>query len=294
MNRVLLIDGQNLAYRARHRFINFTNARGESSSVAYGGPFMVSSVLRKFPSSICYVVFDGGRAPERKAIWPEYKNRDKQDVHDNFYQQLQDFRTILTNLGVTVVLPKGEEADDYLYKIARKHKKVSKTIISSDKDFVPMLDPYTKIYNPSKDALISTLNVRSLYGFTEKEFTDYLILKGDKSDHIPGVTGLGDVRIRELLDLYGSIDDMIAEYKVKGNVGKFTRYMPELMAVYERNFMLISLRYFHNKFLRHKPIPIMEPTWDLEVVRKVSRKYGISAFRQEKFLKPFKQLWQTH
>lgn len=290
MTKVLLIDGQNLAYRARHRFINFTNVKRESSSVAYGGPFIISSLLRRFPSDLCYVVFDGGRAPERTAAWPDYKRRDKKDIQDNFYQQLEDFREILSNLNVIVVHPYKEEADDYLYKIARKHRTDHKTLVSSDKDFIPMLDSYTKIYNPAKDTLLTTVNVKDVYGFTEKEFTDYLILKGDKSDHIPGVAGLGEVRIREMLDLYGSIDNLIEEYETRGNVGKFTRYMEDLLEVYDRNFLLISLRYFHNKFLRKKPIPLTPRQWDPVAVQKIARRYSISAFKQDKFLKPFQQL----
>lgn len=290
-NKILLIDGNNLAHRARHRFDNF-HFQGKSSSVVYGGPFIVSSLLRRFPCVECYIPFDGGRAKERMALLPEYKNRDKKDIDDHFNQQLEDFRTIMSSLNVKVVHKRHEEADDYIYAIARANPKVHKTIVSSDKDFIPMLNPFTKIFNPSKDALITTESCKSLYGFTHKEFLDYLILKGDKSDHIPGVRGLGDVRIRAILDEYESIEGLF-EADDRGKIGPSSpwyNYMVAIEEAYDLNMELIGLRYFYNKHRRGQAIPVAPRTWDVPKVEALARKYGIKAFRQEKFLKPFKQL----
>jgi len=286
MNKILLIDGNHLAHRARHRFDKFTNRKGESSSVVYGGPFMVSSLLRKFPSSICYAAFDQGRASERLAIHPDYKNREKRPMEDNFEKQLKAFRTILSSLNVKVVHKKGCEADDFLYALAKEHRHTHKTLISADKDFIPMLDPYTKIFNPSKNVILSTINCKKEYGFTPEEFTDYLCLKGDKSDHIPGVNGLGDVRIRALLDEFGSIDNFFEQ----GGSKAWDRYWDAIDEVYDRNFELISLRYFHNKYRRKDPIPIQPSTWDLDKVQEIAKYYSIKAFREDSFIKSFKQL----
>lgn len=287
MNKILIIDGHNLAHRARHRFAKFSNQEGLSSSVVYGGPFIVSSLIRRFPNNLTYVVFDGGRAEERMKLHPEYKaGRDRED-NDYFENQVEDFKRVLVNLNVRVVCQPGEEADDFIYTLGKVvHRNTHKTIVSSDKDFIPMLDPWTKIFNPFKDKIITTENCKAVYGFKHTEFLDYLILKGDKSDNISGVAGLGEVRIATLLKEFGSIDS----YLETCQGGQFDKYWDDIDEANDRNHELINLRYFHNKYRRNKPIPITTEGYNLDIVKGIAHKYNIKAFREEKFLKPFKGL----
>lgn len=288
MNKVLIIDGHNLAHRARHRFAKFSNSEGLSSSVVFGGPFIVSSLIRRFPNDLTYVVFDGGRAKERMEALPEYKaGRDRED-NDQFFKQMEDFKKILNNLNVRVIWERHEEADDFIYTLGKVvHRTTHKTIVSSDKDFIPMLDPWTKIFNPFKDKIITTENCKKLYGFSHTEFLDYLILKGDKSDNISGVPGLGDKRIRQLLDEFGSIDD----YLEQCTGGIFDKYWEDIDAVNDRNHELINLRYFHNKYRRNHPVSYWgEPTYNPQAVKVIAHGYGIRVFNDDKFLKPFREL----
>jgi len=290
-NKILLIDGNNLAHRARHRFIKFSNKEGKSSSVAFGAPKIISSLLRRFPSDICYAVFDGGRAAERLALLPGYKDRDKKDVDDGFEEQMEDLMTMLSHMNVRVVHSTGKEADDYIYGLCRAHPRIHKTIVSSDKDFIPLLNEYTKIFNPFKDKIISTINVHDVYGFSHREFVDYLILKGDKSDGIPGVSGLGDKRIRDFLDTYESIDGYFEAAEAGKSLGVFDKYFDQIDEVYDINLELINLRYFWTKHYRGKvAIPSINKGWDYKVVSKLAFKYSITSFRDENFQKPFKKL----
>jgi len=289
-NKILLIDGHNLAHRARHRFVKFSNQEGLSSSVAYGGPFIVSSLVRRFPNTKTYIIFDGGRAKERMELLPGYKDRDGHDVDDRFEQQLDDFQKIMENLNVRTVRKVGEEADDYIYGLCRLHKRTHKTIVSSDKDFIPLLDEYTKIFNPFKDKIISTINCKDVYGFSHNEFLDYLILKGDKSDGIPGVQGLGDKRIRQFLDEYGSVDGFFEILDIGGKAGQWDKYEDDIWEANELNTELISLRYFWNKHRKGQAIPVTCRGFNLNIVKAIAHRYNIKAFHEEKFLKPFRGL----
>lgn len=284
----MLIDGNHLAHRAYHRFINFASIKGENSAVVYGGPFILASLIRRFKPTKVIVTFDSHPlSKERLAILPDYKVREAKIGFDkeSFQQQIADFATIVSNWGLDVYRRKGEEADDIIYELCRKYPKYSKTIVSADKDFIPLIGPRVKIFNPSKDAIITTINVEKLYNFTEKEFVDYLIMKGDKSDNIPGVFGLGDVKIRNFLDQFGSIESYL-----DGNpIPPWDNY--PIKEVYKINRQLINLKLFYHKYRKGRKIkPNIKGRWKPTKNESIYRRYSLTIFRTTKFLKPFETL----
>lgn len=275
-----------MAHRAHHTF-SFTNDKGESSGVVYGVPFILSSLLRKFKPDECYAIFDGNRAPERLALHPAYKERPDSlgDEADSFHEQLKVVRKVLRHLGVKVMCMKNREADDLIYAIARQKKGNYITIVSSDKDFVQMLDPLIKIWNPFKEKLIHIENVMEVYGFSPEECVDYLCLQGDKSDNIPGVSGMGPKRIRAFLNDYESISDWIT-WPVADS--RFDKYPIE--EVYKFNRPLISLGYFYRTHLRGVELVVKEGKFKLKKVLALVRPYGIKTFSKPNFLKSFDTL----
>ena len=285
----MLIDGNHLAHRAYHRFLKFANIKGESSAVAYGAPFILASLIRRFKPTKVIVCFDAHPlAKERLSIQSDYKLRKPKEGFDkkSFDAQLQAIAKMFSNWNIDIYQRIGEEADDIIYELCRKYDKYSKTIVSADKDFVPLLGNRVKIYNPSKDAIISTTNVKSLYGFTEKEFIDYLILKGDKSDNIKGVHGLGEVKIRNFLDEFGCIEDYIEE--PKKNL-PWSNYPIE--DVYKVNRILINLKVFYRLYRKGRSIqPNTDGVWAPKKNEKIFRKYSLRQFRTPTFLKPFETL----
>ncbi len=288
MNSLMLIDGNHLAHRAYHRFINFASIKGENSAVVYGGPFMVASLIRKFKPNKVIITFDTHPlAKERLDILPDYKQRESKIGFDkeSFRNQLQDFATITSNLGVDIYKRPGEEADDIIYELCRKFPSHSKTIVSADKDFIPLLGPRIKMFNPSKGLIITTLNVEKEYNFTEKEFIDYLILKGDKSDNIPGVFGLGDVKIRNFLNEFESIENYL-----DGEPSHPWNKYP-IREVYDTNRILINLKLFYSKFRKGRIIePNIVGKWEPGKNESIYRNYSLTTFRDDKFLKPFETL----
>lgn len=278
---ILIIDAHNLAYRAHYKF-NLTTDSGTPSGVAYGFLYILNSLVRKFSPRQVHVVFDGGRSPIRLGVWPEYKKRDDKLGADKelFYTQISDIQGILPSLGCYVYRSPKVEADDIIFQIWKSTPELRKTIVSSDKDFVQLLDNHTKILNPFKDLLVTILNVKKEYGFTEKEFVDYLILNGDKSDNIPGVPGMGDKRIRIFLDQYGSIKNFMED-----NDKYLGRY--EILPVYNRNRKLIDLAWYYKRFPTTEPYTKGDFS---ELPREFIRKYQLRSFIKSEFLKPFENL----
>jgi DNA polymerase-1 len=280
---LLIIDGHNLAYRAHYKFNNFMTETGRPSGIAYGFLYVLQSLVKRFPCDEVHIAFDGGRSPVRLEIWPEYKKRDDKLGDDKalFMEQIDDLKELLPHLGCTVYYNRHVEADDIIYQIWRNHPKDSKTIISSDKDFVQLLGPRTKIFNPFKDVILSTINVEKEYGFSASEMVDYLILKGDKSDNIPGVSGLGDKRIRDFFDTHESIE----EFLDKGSDVYLGRY--DIGETYRRNYKLICLAWHHFKD-KSRSLGLKKDFRPLP--QEFLYKYQLRAFIKKEFLEPFKKL----
>jgi len=288
---ILLIDGNNLAHRAQHKFALTTDG-GKPSSVVYGFIYILGSLIRRNPSKEVYVVFDGGRHESRLKIMPDYKKRDRvmdEEEYKAFYDQLSFLREVLPLMGVRVVHEKGWEADDFIYAICRKHPKAYKTIVSSDKDFIQLLShgSLTKILNPFKDAYITSLNCQELYGYEPEESIDYLCLDGDKSDHIPGVPGLGPKRIRAFLDEFGSVEDYIESE----NKGAWVKY--PISEVWKRNRSMIDLRKFYLTQFKDKVFLFKNPTFEPRKVNSMLLKeYQVRLFSKDDFIKTFEKLWE--
>ncbi len=283
MNKLIIIDGNNLAHRAHHKF-NFSTSEGVPSSIAYGFFYILSSLIKKFSANQVSIAFDGGRSPYRTDAHPEYKEGraslglDK----DSFYNQLNDVKEVAPSFGCKVFYKRHHEADDLIYRIVKTNPDTPKTIVSSDKDFIQLLGiSNLTVFNPFRDKIISILNCKDEYGFDYDEFVDYLILKGDKSDNIPGVRGMGDVRIRAFLQEWGSIETFIESRNTYwGNYN--------IEEAWDRNRPLIDLRYFHLK----NPSIIRPRVGDFnpEKIRLFARKYQAGSLAKDSFLKVFQNL----
>ena len=290
---ILLIDAFNLAHRAQHKF-NLSTATGTRSGVAYGFIYILASMVKRFKPDMVIAVFDGGRAQFRKDLLPTYKARENTlgDEREHFLAQIKDLEEYLPHLGISVWYKEGFEADDAIgAMVLSSAQNVKITLVSSDKDFVPLLSNNFKIFNPFKNTTISTINVKKEYGFSEKEFLDYLILKGDKSDHIPGVQGLGDVRIRKFMDEFGTIQNFLDTE----DGGSFEKYREAIGEVYIRNKRLIDLRYSARKLFgvrRGKVITftINAGDFNLEKLNPFLRKYQLNKFRRDNFFDTFKSI----
>jgi len=280
--KIIVIDGQHLSYRAYYRFRGYRTSEGLASGLAYGVPFMVESLVRRFRADEVHIAFDQSKSDYRLAILPGYKDRPKKIDFDykSFKSQLTDTMHILESMGCIVYY--GGEADDTLYRIVRKQRKnpVYITLVSGDKDFVQMLAPkykhkyVLKIYNPNKDVIVTPQNSLALYGYTPQECVDYLVLDGDKSDKVPGVRGYGKVKIRKFLDEHGSIEKYLSEWEDSN-----------IQEAYIRNSRLIDLDLYYHEMGKDEPLNRLNktPHYSQGAINKFAKKYELKVVLKEQF-----------
>jgi len=259
--RILMIDGLNLFFR-NFAMMNMVNPDGVHIG-GLGGFFRsLGAEIRRVDPTQVYVIFDGaGSANARKNLLPEYKSgRDLQritnweafddieDEHDAKVDQMVRVIQYLKTLPVkTITLPKVE-ADDviaYLSDIIPEKPEDKVFIVSSDKDFLQLINKNVIVYRPMEKEFYTEETVVEKFNMSPHNFILYKTLMGDNSDKVKGVKGLGEKKLRKLFpelserDL--SLDDIynICESKFKENViyARVIQHIDEL----EKNFKIMDL-----------------------------------------------------
>ena len=259
--RILMIDGLNLFFR-NFAMMNMVNPDGVHIG-GLGGFFRsLGAEIRRVDPTQVYVIFDGaGSANARKNLLPEYKSgRDLQritnweafddieDEHDAKVDQMVRVIQYLKTLPVkTVTLPKVE-ADDviaYLSDIIPEKPEDKVFIVSSDKDFLQLINKNVIVYRPMEKEFYTESTVVEKFNMSPHNFILYKTLMGDNSDKVKGVKGLGEKKLKKLFpelserDL--SLDDIynICESKFKENViyARVIQHIDEL----EKNYKIMDL-----------------------------------------------------
>ena len=259
--RILMIDGLNLFFR-NFAMMNMVNPDGVHIG-GLGGFFRsLGAEIRRVNPTQVYVIFDGaGSANARKNLLPEYKSgRDLQritnwdafddieDEHDAKVDQMVRIIQYLKTLPVkTVTLPKVE-ADDviaYLSDIIPEKPEDKVFIVSSDKDFLQLINKNVIVYRPMEKEFYTEQTVVEKFNMSPHNFILYKTLMGDNSDKVKGVKGLGEKKLKKLFPELGerdmSLDDIynICESKFKENViyARVIQHIEEL----EKNFKIMDL-----------------------------------------------------
>ena len=271
----LLIDGSNLMYMAYHKFHKVHNETMGYVGTAFGFYHMVLSYIGKYNPDHVVVFLDSKEAKEsnfRLSILSAYKGtregrKAKIDFdQEHFNENVKLARKLLLYSGIPLVYDQdgmGFESDDYIATFALKLRG-TKIILSSDKDFFQLLQhPKVSIFHPLKQEQFTKKNLFRKVNFTPEEHLDFLILNGDSSDNIPGVKGMGEVRIRAFLDNFGSIERYLKKVEVgKEPADSIYRVIKE---VYERNKKLIDLTYIVTKNkLNQSKAPIIHKATNLK------------------------------
>lgn len=184
----LLIDGNNLAWRANYAYnLSF---RGQDVSALYGVVRMVQALVKHHkPRSVIYC-WDGGTPGFRKRLVPEYKasRRHKDDgTYTNFVRQAIELREVLPFFGLYQVYRRGLEADDLVYHASRMLDERS-IIVTADEDLLQAVDEKTSVLKPGKKDLLHTPEEMEI---APEDMVEWKVLQGDSSDNIRGVSGVG-------------------------------------------------------------------------------------------------------
>jgi DNA polymerase-1 len=205
-DRILLFDGLNTFIRS-FAAVPTLNVDGAHVGGITGFLLSLGSTIRMFRPTRCIVVFDGqGGSQRRRKLFPEYKaSRRTMTKLNRTYDfstldeetrarqwQLSVLVEILRTLPITVIVQDLVEADDVIAYLVQtiEQRGGESVIVSTDKDFLQLVNPKTKIYNPVKKKIYDEESVVADYGFHPANFVLYRAVTGDKSDCIPGVDGI--------------------------------------------------------------------------------------------------------
>jgi DNA polymerase I len=229
--RLLLIDGHSMAYRAFFALPaeNFTTAQGQHTNAIYGFATMLLSLLTTEKPTHVAVAFDVSRKTFRSEIFPEYKaNRAK--TPDEFRSQMSYLHELVTAFGITTFEVEGFEADDIIATIAKQAERENADVFicTGDRDSFQLVNEKTTVLYPKRgvsDLVRMTPEaVQEKYGMSAEQYPDFAALRGDPSDNLPSVPGVGEKTAAKWIVEYGSLHELIANIdKVGGKVGQSLR-----------------------------------------------------------------------
>ncbi len=234
--RLIIIDSNSVIHRAYHALPPLTTKKGELVNAVYGFLLVFLKAIREFQPDFIVATFDLPSPTFRSKIYKEYKAK-RPPAPKELYQQIPKVKEILKALGVSVFEKEGFEADDIIGAIAELAPKkqvlpeIETIILSGDLDTLQLVNPQTKVYalrKGMKDVVLydKKLVKEKFQGLEPKQLLDFKALRGDPSDNIPGVTGIGEKTAIELLLEFGSLENLYKE--IEKNSEKIKKIKPKL------------------------------------------------------------------
>ena len=215
--RFMLIDGNSLTYRAFHALpTDLVTASGQVTNAVYGFTSMFINLVRDHRPDAVAVAFDRPEPTFRHRENPEYKAQ-REAAPDILRQQMALVRQVVDTLGVTAVDMAGIEADDIIATLAThaRDRGDDVIIVTGDRDAYQLVeDPHVKVlYNKrgvSDYALYDEAGIVERTGVQPRQYVQYAALRGDTSDNLPGVPGVGEKTAAKLVNAYGDLDGIFA------------------------------------------------------------------------------------
>jgi DNA polymerase-1 len=243
--RLLLLDGHSLAYRAFFALPaeNFATTTGQPTNAVYGFTSMLINVLRDEQPTHVAVAFDRGEPTFRHERYVEYKATRKETPAD-FRSQLSLIFEVLDVLGIQRLSVPGYEADDLIATLATQAEDgMDVLIVTGDRDVLQLVtDRVTVLYTMrgiSEMARFTPSAVEAKYGLTPAQYPDFAALRGDPSDNLPGIPGVGEKTATRWIAEFGSLAALVDRVdEVKGKAGETLR---EHLASVLRNSELTRL-----------------------------------------------------
>ena len=223
--RLILVDAHSLVYRAFFALPPMSTSGGVVTNAAYGFTSMLAIVLANRPE-YAIAAFDMGKPTFRSQEYAEYK-QGRRPMPDDLRPQFDLVRRVLESLSIPMVGVEGFEADDVIGTLARKAEALGAavTIVSGDLDCLQLVSDSIEALVPRRGITDTMVygpdQVRQRYGFEPIQLIEYKALRGDTSDNIPGVPGVGDKTAAQLVQQFGTVEalldglDQLKEGRVK-------------------------------------------------------------------------------
>ena len=245
-DRLLLLDGHSLAYRAFFALPieNFSTVTGQPTNAVYGFTAMLINVLRDEKPTHLAVAFDRGEPTFRHEQYVEYK-ANRRETPEDFRSQLSLIFEVLDALGIRRLSAPGYEADDLIATLATQAtaEGMDVLIVTGDRDVLQLVsDRVTALMTRrgiSDMTRFTPQTVTEKYGLTPAQYPDFAALRGDPSDNLPGIPGVGEKTATKWIAEFGSLQALVDRVdEVKGKAGDALR---EHLAGVLRNRQLTAL-----------------------------------------------------
>lgn len=211
--KMVLIDGNGLAYRAFYAIPRLETSKGEPVNAIYGFITMMIRIIEELNPDYLACSFDKAPPTERINEYREYK-MNRQTMPENLSIQIKQIEKVVEIFGIPVIWYPGFEADDCIGTMARKAEKegFNVIIVSADKDFLQLVSENINIMMPLKGTsdmiLFDESKVKEKFELTPGQIIDFKAVAGDPSDNIPGIKGIGEKSAKKLIIEFGSLENI--------------------------------------------------------------------------------------
>lgn len=213
--RLLLIDGHSALFRSFYALPALSTSQGEPVNALYGFLRTLLMALREYPARYVAVAFDTEGKTVRHEIFAVYKATRK-PMPQALAQQLPKVKPLLSELGITYVECPGYEADDVMATLAKRAAEagIPALLLTGDKDMAQLVSEKIFLLRPGRKPtdrlmLVDKKGVVELFGVRPEQIVDLLALEGDSVDNVPGVPGVGEKTAVELLQEFGSLENIL-------------------------------------------------------------------------------------
>ncbi|MEG2688209.1 MAG: 5'-3' exonuclease H3TH domain-containing protein, partial [Clostridia bacterium] len=208
-NKILLLDSNSLVHRAYHALPNLKTSKGFCTGAIFGFMSILLRLIKEQKPTHIAAAFDLKGPTFRNEMFEDYKAKRK-PMDEELRQQIEPLKQLLDAMNIKIVSKQGYEGDDILGTLANRFKDDT-IIVTGDRDSFQLVDDTTRIFWTKKGVSeIEVYDEKRLLedGFTVSQFIDFKALRGDPSDNIPGVAGVGEKTAKQWLDTYGSLDQV--------------------------------------------------------------------------------------
>ena len=250
---LVLLDGHSLAYRAFFALpSDLATTTGQVTNAVYGFTLMLVKLFGDFVPDRIAVCFDAGMPAFRSDLYKDYK-ANRHTTPDEFRSQMPLIREVLAALRIPVVEVPGNEADDVIATLVEQAKAEGTpvVVVTGDRDLLQLIDDQAGVQvmmtsrGVTDTRTYDAAGVEQRYGVPPERYVDLAALRGDTSDNVPGVPGVGDKTAAKLVNAYGSAEEVVAH--VDEQRGKLHENLVAHAEDVLRNKQLVTL---------HRDIPL--------------------------------------
>ena len=261
MQKLYLIDGSSYIYRAYYAIKGLSTSKGLPTNAIYGFFNMLMKILNERKPEFLAIAFDPKGPTKRHLAYEAYKAQ-RPRMPDSLSVQIPYIYRLVEALNIPILMMEGYEADDVIGTVAKKweHEGYEIIIVTGDKDMLQLITPRIKIYDPMKDKHYGESEVVGRFGIQPAQVVEIMALMGDSIDNIPGVSGIGEKTAKELISMFGSVENLLTHLEdvKKPKLRKLLEEQAD-NAKLSRELALIqtdlSINIDHNEFKMAKPDP---------------------------------------